>query len=83
MRGLSWWACEKFAPRVYRLLYHTTPKDVPCIVHDDIRLGGVYPPELLGPTSEGLAHNMGTVPPANRPDGAGDKLPLGERQNSR
>jgi hypothetical protein len=51
-------------------MFAVTVQDV-YIAADDIRLGGVYSPGLLGPTPEGLAHSMGAVPPANPPYDAG------------
>jgi hypothetical protein len=67
-----------FATVVRRLQMLRVPTPNLLIVTNDVRLGGVYSPTLLGPTPAVLAHGMG-VPHAQWPNGAGDRLPFGVR----
>lgn len=49
------------------------------IVTNNLQLGGLYSPALLGPTPAGLSEGMGAPPPPPWPNGPGDRLPFGVR----
>jgi hypothetical protein len=46
------------------------------ITTDNIQLGGIYSPTLIGLTPMGLSQGMGGAPPPLWPNGIGDELPF-------
>ena len=64
---------------VRRLELFVVPWPQVMIVTNDMRLGGAFSPNLIGPTPAGLAQGMGAIPPAGWPNGVGDELPFGTR----
>lgn len=67
-----------FATVVRCLQMFRVPTPNILIVTNDVCLGGVYSPTLLGPTPAALAHGMG-MPHVQWPNGPGDRLPFGVR----
>ena len=67
------------ATTIRRLDMFTVP------VHLDVTsnnsLGGIFSPELVGPTPANLALGLGGVPPEHWPHGPGDTLPFGVQDN--
>ena len=68
-----------FASVVRRLQMFRITQPHLFVVTNDIGLGGVFSPTLIGPTPAVLAQGMGVAPPAPWPNGHGDRLPYGLR----
>jgi hypothetical protein len=64
---------------VRRLEMFHVPEPQLLIVTDDVRLGGIFSPIIVGPTPAGLSQGIGGAPPALWPNGPGDELPSGVR----
>ena len=69
-----------FATVVRRLQMFRVPRRHVLVVTNQVRLGGIFSPNLLGPTPADLAVGIGHIPPANWPNNQGDRLPPGVRQ---
>lgn len=67
-----------FPTVVRRLQMFRVPTPNLLIVTNDVQLGGMYSPTLLGPTPIFLAHGHG-LPHHQWPAGGGDRLPFGVR----
>jgi len=56
-------------------MFHIPDQNI-FVVTNDIRLGGMFSPTLIGPTLAGLAQGMGMAPLLPWPNGPGDSLPF-------
>ena len=69
-----------FATVVRRPQMFRVPRRHVLVVTNQVRLGGIFSPNLLGPTPADLAVGIGHIPPANWPNNRGGRLPPGVRQ---
>lgn len=69
-----------FATVVRRLQMYRVPRRHVLMVTNQVRLGGILSPVLVGPTPAALAQGMGHIPQAPWPNGPGDQLPFGVRR---